>query len=121
MGLWERVKSKLVQGENISQTYQFVFTGNADIGFVSYSQVRGENSRQATNYLLVPSEYHEAIAQDSLLLERGAQNKASLAFIEFLKSNSAGKLIESFGYRRLALGIAGQLDALAQLSSLGQK
>jgi molybdate transport system substrate-binding protein len=121
MGLWERVKSKLVQGENISQTYQFVFTGNADIGFVSYSQVRGENSRQATNYLLVPSEYHEAIAQDSLLLERGAQNKASLAFIEFLKSNSAGKLIESFGYRRLALGTAGQLDALAQLSSLGQK
>jgi molybdate transport system substrate-binding protein len=121
MELWERLKSKLVQGENISQTYQFVFTGNADIGFVSYSQLGSENNRDATNYLLVPSEYHDAIAQDSVLLERGAQNKASLAFNEYLKSNSAGKLIESFGYRRLALGVAGQLDASAQLSPAGQK
>jgi molybdate transport system substrate-binding protein len=121
MGLWERLKSKLVQGENISQTYQFVFTGNADIGFVSYSQLGSENSRQATNYLLVPSEHHDAIAQDSVLLERGTQNKASLMFIDYLKSNSAGKLIESFGYRRLVLGAEGQLDALVQLSRAGHK
>lgn len=99
MGLWEQLKRKLVQGENISQTYQFVFTGNADIGFVSYSQLGGGNSGNATNYWLVPSEYHDAITQDSVLLERGADNKAALEFIAYLKSDSASKLIESFGYK----------------------
>ena len=100
MGLWEQLKSKLVRGENISQTYQFVFTANADVGFVSYSQLEIQNGAEASNYWLIPSEYHAAITQDSLLLERGADNQVSLEFIEFLKSDSAIKLIESFGYLR---------------------
>jgi molybdate transport system substrate-binding protein len=110
MGLWEQLKSKLVQGENISQTYQFVFTANADVGFVSYSQLEIQNGAEATNYWLIPSEYHEAITQDSVLLERGADNKASLEFIEFLKSDSAIKLIESFGYLRPLASPAGQIS-----------
>lgn len=111
LGLWERLKSKLVQGENISQTYQFVFTGNADIGFVSYSQLGNGNNGEMTNYWLVPSDYHDAITQDSVLLERGAENKASLGFINYLKSDSARKLIESFGYRRPVASTTGQLGA----------
>ncbi|MFT7015417.1 MAG: molybdate transport system substrate-binding protein [Pseudohongiellaceae bacterium] len=112
MGFWERLKSKLVQGENISQTYQFVFTGNADIGFVSYSQLGNGNNGEMTNYWLVPSEYHDAITQDSVLLARAAENKASLDFIDYLKSDSASKLIESFGYQHPVTSIAGQLDAV---------
>ena len=110
MGLWERLKSKLVQGESISQTYQFVFTANADVGFVSYSQLEIQNGAENTNYWLIPSEYHEAITQDSVLLERGAGNKASLEFIEFLKSDSAIKLIESFGYLRPLPRPAGKIS-----------
>lgn len=99
MGLWGQVESKLVRGENISQTYQFVYTTNADIGFVSYSQLGGGKKSDATNYWLVPNEYHDAITQDSVLLERGSENKAALEFIAYLKSDSARNLIESFGYQ----------------------
>lgn len=88
----------LVQGENIVQAYQFVFTGNADIGFVALSQVSGPANQVSGSYWLIPAELHEPIVQDLVLLKRGQSNPAARAFVGFLKGSAAGKIIQSYGY-----------------------
>lgn len=98
LGLLAKPTFKLVQGENIAQTYQFVFTGNADLGFVSLSQLSGPNAKIMGNYWPVPNELHEPIVQDLVILKAGSGNAAAKAFTEFLKSPVATGIIESFGY-----------------------
>lgn len=95
LGLYESAKSRLVRGANIAQTYQFVYTGNAEIGFVSYAQLAGhtEGSRW-----IVPTNLHPAIAQNAVLLKRGKRNQAALAFLIFLKGSEARSVKEKYGY-----------------------
>jgi molybdate transport system substrate-binding protein len=91
----ETLKPKVVQGNNIAQTFQFVNTGNAELGFVALSQVAGkaEGSRW-----LVPQTLYTPIRQDAVLLKKGAGNAAAKAFLEFLKGPEARKVIEKYGY-----------------------
>lgn len=93
LGLLETLTPKLVQGENISQTLQFVESGNAELGFVAASQVLGK-----ADQWLVPTELHEPIAQGAVLLKTGESNPAALAFLDFLKSDEAVAVIEASGY-----------------------
>ena len=93
LGLLETLTPKLVQGENISQTLQFVESGNAELGFVAASQVLGK-----ADQWLVPAELHEPIAQGAVLLKTGETNPAALAFLDFLKSDEAVAVIEASGY-----------------------
>lgn len=93
LGLYAAVEPKVVWGENISQTLQFVETGNAELGFVAASQVLGKNDQW-----LVPGELHAPIAQGAVLLKHGESNPAALAFVDFLKSDKAVALIEAAGY-----------------------
>jgi molybdate transport system substrate-binding protein len=93
LGLLEALTPKLVQGENISQTLQFVESGNAELGFVAASQVLGKGGQW-----LVPAALHEPIAQGAVLLKAGAENPAAVAFLEFLKSDEAVAVIEAAGY-----------------------
>ena len=95
LGLETRLKQKLVQGENISQTYQFIHSGNADLGFVAFSQIQ---TAQVGTYWLVPSELHHPIRQDAVLLNKGQNNPAALSLLNFLQSEKGLKIIESFGY-----------------------
>ncbi|MGE3245158.1 MAG: molybdate ABC transporter substrate-binding protein [Beijerinckiaceae bacterium] len=95
LGLRATLKSKLVQGANIAQTYQFVSTGNAELGFVAFSQITGS---EGGSRWLVPGEFHTPIAQDAVLLARGANNPAARAFLDFLKESQALKIIERYGY-----------------------
>jgi molybdate transport system substrate-binding protein len=95
LGFTDVVAARLVQGENVAQTYQFVHTGAAELGLVAFSQVYGERPHR---YWLVPTEYHDPIAQDAVLLRRGATNPAALAYIEFLRGTVARRIIEGFGY-----------------------
>jgi molybdate transport system substrate-binding protein len=95
LGVYEALQAKLVQGANIAQTFQFVDTGNAELGFVALSQVikRGEGSSWT-----VPTTMHSAIRQDVVLLNKGAADPAALAFVDFLKGSEAKVVIEKYGY-----------------------
>lgn len=94
LGLWGEVSDKIVRGENIAQTYQFVFTGNAELGFVAASQLTGDTAARWP----VPEKLHRPINQQAVLLTRGADNKAARAFLDFLKSDKAKKIILQYGY-----------------------
>lgn len=95
LNAYDAVQGRLVQGNNIAQTYQFVESGNAELGFVARSQIVGhkEGSQWA-----VPDELYTAIRQDAVLLQSGANNDAARAFLEFLKSPAAKAVIEKYGY-----------------------
>jgi molybdate transport system substrate-binding protein len=95
LGVYDQLEPKIVQGNNISQTFQFVETGNAELGFIALAQVarRDDGSRW-----VVPEDRHEAIRQDAVLLERGADSKAARAFVEFLNGPEAAAIIRKFGY-----------------------
>ena len=93
LSLLKQTKPKWVMGESISQTYQFVATGNADIGFISHSQKPDHGS-----YWLIPEELYKPIQQDAILLSSAENNSAAVAFYEFLKSNEAKNIIQSHHY-----------------------
>lgn len=95
MGIYDTLKPKLVQGQNIGQAYQFVATGNAEIGFVALGQV---SQSEAGSRWVVPQELYQPIRQDAVLLNKGADNPAAVAFLEFLKGDEAGAIIEQYGY-----------------------
>ena len=95
LGLFDAVSPRIVQGNNIAQAYQFVETGNAEIGFVALSQIvrHADGARW-----VVPGTLYPAIAQDAVLLKRGTGNPAATAFIAFLKRAEAREIARSFGY-----------------------
>jgi molybdate transport system substrate-binding protein len=98
LGLMAAAEPKVVQGENIAQTFQFVSSGNAELGFVALSQVMKDGRVQEGSAWIVPSEMHEPIRQDAVLLSSGKNNAAARALLDYLKSDKAKKVIRSFGY-----------------------
>jgi molybdate transport system substrate-binding protein len=105
LGVTEQNKAKIVMGENIGQTYQFVLTGNAEIGFVAASQVYRDGKLTAGSAWLVPDKLHETIRQDAVLLDAGKHSEAAMRFLSFLQSDAARAIIESYGYSVPALPI----------------
>lgn len=97
LGVLDSVKARLVEGKSISQTYQFVATGNAPVGFVAASQV--QNSNQGSQWR-VPEDMHQPLRQDAVLLLRGRNNEAARAFLEFLKSPEAVTMMTELGYQQ---------------------
>lgn len=95
LGLEARLAPRLVRGASITQAYQFTETGAAELGFVALSQVI--NHRRGSRWT-VPASLHSPIAQQALLLKRGADNPAARAFITFLKGPEAQAVIRRYGY-----------------------
>ncbi len=95
LGLTEAVTPKIVTGENITQTLQFVDSGSSELGFVALSQVIG---KPATQVWLAPQEDYPAIRQNAVLLKVGEANDAAKAFFEYLKSDEATRVIKAAGY-----------------------
>lgn len=95
LGLADTVQDKIVTGASIAQTFQFVLSGNAELGFVAYAQVIG---REGGSRWLVPESLHAPIVQDAVLLMRGRDNAAAKAFIRYLKSDAAAAIIQRYGY-----------------------
>lgn len=98
MGVYKRWQPRLVQGENIAQTYQFVGTGNAELGFIALSQVMKDSKISAGSAWIVDTNLYQPLKQDVILLKRGAKNPAALAFMDYLKSAPAKMLIQQYGY-----------------------
>lgn len=93
LGLYDDLESRLVMGENIAQTFQFVDTGNAQLGFVAYSQVL--TSRQEGSWWLVPSTRHSPLTQDAVLL---TDNPVAREFLQFITQEEAVAFILESGY-----------------------
>ncbi len=98
LNLYEQIKPKLVTGENIGQTFQFISTGNADLGFVALSQIYKDGKITQGSAWLIPADHYTPIRQNAILLKRGSNNAAAKALLDYLKSAPAKKIIESFGY-----------------------
>lgn len=92
------LQSRLVQGENIAQAYQYVSSGNAELGFVARSQLWREDGSTEGSVWLVPASFHPPIRQDAVLLTRGADNPAALALLTYLRSEPAQAIIRRYGY-----------------------
>jgi molybdate transport system substrate-binding protein len=97
LGLWSSLQAKLVRGDSIAQTFQFVATGNAEAGFVADSQVKGWQGEAGSSWL-IPQDDYEPIEQAAVLLQKGADRPAARAFLEFLKGDAARAVIEGYGY-----------------------
>ena len=95
MNLWQDMEEKLVRGENIAQTFQFAKSGNAKLGFVSYSQILSLNSSSEGSYWLVPQDMYQPIEQQAILLKDSSLGKD---FLSFIKSDEALDIIKRNGY-----------------------
>lgn len=93
--VYGRLRPKIVTGTNIAQTYQFVDTGAADLGFVALSQVIGV---AGGSRWVVPETDHAPIDQQAILLNTGKDSAAAKAFLAFLRGPQAAAIIKKYGY-----------------------
>lgn len=98
LGVAAAVTPRLVQGENIAQTYQFVATGNAQLGFVALSQVMVDGKLTKGSAWQVPAALHAPIRQDAVLLASGKDHAAATALLAYLRGDKARAIIQSYGY-----------------------
>lgn len=96
--LTDATKGKIVEGQNITQAFQFVSTGNAELGFVALSQIYKDGKVTEGSAWIVPASLHEPIKQDAVILNKGKDNAAAKALVEYLKGPKATALIKSYGY-----------------------
>ncbi len=96
--LTEATRPKLVEGQNITQAFQFVSTGNAELGFVALSQIYQDGKLASGSAWIVPSSLHAPIRQDAVVLEKGRDNPAAKALVEYLKGPKAAAIIKAYGY-----------------------
>ncbi len=97
-GLWASVQPRLVTGENITQTAQFVETGNADAGLVALSLVLSPRLKDRGQWTEVPAHLHAPLDQGAVITTRGAANPAATRYLAFLRGPEARKILERFGY-----------------------
>ena len=99
LGVLASIEPRVVQGESITQTFQFVSTGNAQLGFVALSQITENGKLKSGSAWIVPENMHEQLRQDAVLLNPGKDSAAASALLNFLKSDKAKKIIASHGYQ----------------------
>ncbi|MBF0425462.1 MAG: molybdate ABC transporter substrate-binding protein [Magnetococcales bacterium] len=98
LGVLPAVSAKIVRGENIAQTCQFVVSGNAELGFVALSQVMKEGVIGEGSAWVVPADLYPTIRQDAIILDKGKVNPAARAWIDYLKGDKARGVMRASGY-----------------------
>lgn len=98
LGVLESIQPRIVQGENIAQTHQFVATGNAELGFVALSQVFKDGKVTSGSAWIVPAKLYAPIRQDAVVLAQGRNKPAATALMAYLKTDKARAIIKSYGY-----------------------
>lgn len=99
LGLLTKLEPRVVQGENIAQTYQFVTSGNAQLGFIALSQITENGKVKSGSAWIVPQEFHDQIKQDAILLNTGKDSIAAKALLDYLKMDKVKKIIAAYGYK----------------------
>jgi molybdate transport system substrate-binding protein len=99
MGIMSQVRPKIVEGSNIAQAHQFVFSENASLGFVAMSQVYEDGKLKQGSGWIVPAKMYSPIKQDAILLNSGRNNPAAIALMTYLQSEAAKAVIHKFGYQ----------------------
>jgi molybdate transport system substrate-binding protein len=99
MGLTEATRPRLVEGQSITQAYQFVSTGNAELGFVALSQIYKDGKLASGSAWIVPAQLHDPIKQDAVILNKGKDNPAAQALVDYLKGPKAAAVIKAYGYQ----------------------
>lgn len=100
LGLADSLAPRLVTGENIAQTHQFVVSGNAELGFVALSQVWADGRLTGGSMWRIPTGLHEPIRQDAVLLGAGRDNPGARALLDFLRGPRVDGVVRAFGYER---------------------
>ena len=99
LGIEAAVTPKIVEGDNIGKTFQFVKTGNAEAGFVALSQCYKNGAFTGGSGWIVPQELYNRIDQDAVLLKKGEKNQGATRFLKYLKeSEDAARIRETYGY-----------------------
>lgn len=98
LDLLKALQAKFVQGENIAQTYQFVATENAPLGFVALSQIYADGKISEGSAWIVPVEFYSPLLQDAVILKTGADNPAAVALADYLRGEKARSIMQSYGY-----------------------
>lgn len=91
LGVWDSLQARLVRGENIAQTFQFVQSANAELGFVAYAQIKNLQG----DFWLPSQTLYEPIKQQAVLLK---DSPVTQAFMRYIQSAEAKNLIENHGY-----------------------
>ena len=94
-GVWDDLQTRTVRGENIGQAFQFVKSGNAELGFVALSQITQPGKAIAGSLWRPPQALYTPIEQQAVLLR---ENPAARQFLAFMQTDAAVKIIESYGY-----------------------
>ena len=99
IGVFSKLQNKIVLANNINQVASFLYSGNADGGFISFSDRKKFKSTNKGVFVDIPEKLCEGLKQDAVLLYRGKKNIYSEIFFQFLKSSEVKKTIKSFGYK----------------------
>lgn len=99
LGMLEKIGARMVQGESITQAYQFIATGNAQLGLVALSQIFEQGKLKSGSAWIVPEAMHEALKQDAILLNPGKDAAAAQALLQYLKSAKARQIMSAYGYQ----------------------
>jgi molybdate transport system substrate-binding protein len=97
-GLWEKVEPKLVYGENIAHTAQFVQTGNAQVGVIALSLALNPELAKHGGYWLIPDKLHEPLEQGYIITKRAAGNKLAQQFADYMGSPAARAVMIRYGF-----------------------
>lgn len=100
LGVLDHLRPRLVSAENATQAYQFVASGNAEVGFVALAQVCSDGRISEGSAWIVPQKLYEPIRQDALILAKGKDKAAPAALLEYLRGDKARAIIRSFCYER---------------------
>jgi molybdate transport system substrate-binding protein len=98
LGLWEATEGKRVIGENLGPTYQFIASGNADLGFVALSQLRADPQSAGGSQWIVPEQLYNPIRQEAILLRHGKNNPAAVALLAYVRTPRVRALLRDLGY-----------------------
>jgi molybdate transport system substrate-binding protein len=98
LGLYDKIRDKLVMGENISQATQYVQTGSVDVGIIALSIAKAPLIAKEMNFGLIDAKAHPDIIQGYALLKRGENNKAARAFISVFESSEADVIMQKYGF-----------------------